>query len=180
MKALTMVAHPDDCVIFAWSFMHHYNHLEWTICYLTYHEHDLRAQEIARFWQPLGIPLIFLGHTDDYRDLETGRYTFAADLAEKDIKRELPNHELVLTHDRNGDYGHLHHKFVHDVVSRFHSHVITFASPQSGNAEYVVENPDYSALDIHRDIVQSFHTQAHKNRYDVPPHVQQLIKESRA
>ena len=158
--------------------MRNFSHLEWTICYLTYHEQDARAQEMAGFWRQQNVPLIFLGHVDNHHDLETGRYSFDADLAANDIRRELRNHDLVLTHDHKGDYGHLHHKFVHDVVKASHDCVVTFADSQSGNAEYVIENADYSTLDIHRDIVQSFHTQAHKNRYDIPPHAQQLIKES--
>jgi hypothetical protein len=54
MKAMAMVAHPDDCVIFAYSFMHHHKHLDWTVCYLTYTEQDARGREFAEFWQRRG------------------------------------------------------------------------------------------------------------------------------
>lgn len=177
MNALAMVAHPDDCVIFAWSFIHHHPRLTWKICYLTYHAQDDRARDIARFWEDKGIALHFLGHVDRHHDLETGRCSFDVDQAAKDILEQVQDQQVILTHDHRGDYGHLHHKFVHDVVTRYHEHVVTFADTQSGNVEYVIENADYSALDIHRSIVQSFHAQAHRNRYSVPGCVQQMIKE---
>lgn len=180
MRALAMVAHPDDCVIFAWSFMHHHAQLQWSISYLTYCAHDDRAQEMVQFWQDKNISLHFLGHVDDYHDLETGRCSFDMVAASQDIAQQCQKYDLILTHDHKGDYGHLHHKFVHDVVTQSHKNVVTFADSESGNAEYTIENPDYTALDIHRSIVQSFHTKAHRNRYHIPSSVHNLFKENQS
>jgi LmbE family N-acetylglucosaminyl deacetylase len=36
MKALCLVAHPDDCVIFAYSYIYNHPEHNWTIGYLTY------------------------------------------------------------------------------------------------------------------------------------------------
>ena len=49
MKALCLVAHPDDCVIFALSYIHNHPNLDWTICYLTYCEWEPRAKELKEF-----------------------------------------------------------------------------------------------------------------------------------
>ena len=76
MKAMAMVAHPDDCVIFAYSFIHHYPQFDWTVCYLTYTEHDARGCEFAKFWRARGVATNFLGYIDDYHDLETGVCSF--------------------------------------------------------------------------------------------------------
>lgn len=178
MKVSTIVAHPDDCVIFAWSFMHHHPDLEWSICYLTYSARDNRAQELGRFWNDRNVPVHFLGYIDDHRDLETGRCSFDTNQAARDIQKHAKDQVIILTHDHKGDYGHLHHKFVHDAVTACHDRVVTFADNQSGNAEYSVENPDYSSLQIHRDIVQSFHINGHRNRYLIPLSVQQLLGKS--
>ena len=76
MKAMVMVAHPDDCVIFAYSFMHQYRQLDWTVCYLTYTESDARGHEFAEFWQRRGVATKFLGYVDDYRDIEANKISF--------------------------------------------------------------------------------------------------------
>lgn len=178
MKALVMVAHPDDCVIFAWSFMHHYDRLDWQICYLTYRLQDPRAQELVRFWARKNIVVSCLGHTDDYRDLETNQCSFDVARANQDIKQMVQDVSLVLTHDHKGDYGHVHHKFVHDAVRSHHPAVVTFADTQSGNAEYSIKDPDYSPLLIHRSIVESFHRDGHRNRYLVSPSAQSILQES--
>lgn len=177
MKATAIVAHPDDCVIFAWSFIQHHPWLEWSVCYLTYQEHDDRAKELSQFWNDKNIPVHFLGYIDEHKDLETGRCSFDTNRASIDIRNHVANQAIVLTHDSKGDYGHLHHKFVHDVVAACHDRVVTFADNQSGNVEYFIENPDYSSLQIHRDIVQSFHINGHRNRYLIPPSVLQILEE---
>ena len=89
MKAMAMVAHPDDCVIFAYSFMHHYKQLDWTVCYLTYTEQDARGREFANFWQQRGVSTKFLGYVDDYRDIEAKRISFDTAAAAKDIQQAI-------------------------------------------------------------------------------------------
>ena len=86
MKALCLVAHPDDCVIFAYSFMHNHPELHWTICYLTYTEQDPRGAELAEFWSRRRIPTQFLGYVDDYRDIENCRLSFDAGEAHQAIQ----------------------------------------------------------------------------------------------
>ena len=61
LKALCVVAHPDDCVIFAWPFIEAHPEFEWTIVYLTYTFFDSRAKEIQSYWDKRGITTTFLG-----------------------------------------------------------------------------------------------------------------------
>lgn len=167
VNALCMVAHPDDCVIFAMSLITTTS-WTWTIGYLTYDESAPRAQEIKKFWQTRKVNTVFLGFEDDWRDIERGSVSFDATQATQAITDLCAPFDIVLTHDSNGDYGHLHHKLVHDSVQ--HPLTITFAGPGLGN-HAVTLNPrpyDLSELPLHAQAIQGFHETQHRNEYHVP------------
>lgn len=167
MKALCAVAHPDDCVIFAYSYIHNHDEMDWTIAYLTYTAQDPRGAELAEFWQRRGIACVFLGYVDDYQDLESQQISFDTDLACNDLQELADHYDLVLTHDVNGDYGHLHHVFVHNCV-RHHPNLVTFAKPNSGTVTLTVPPGTYDLTELpqHRDIVASFFPDGqHRNNY---------------
>jgi len=168
MKAMAVVAHPDDCVIFAYSFIHNRPEYTWTICYLTYCEWEPRAQEFRQFWNGRNIPTIFLGYRDDYRDIENKKISFDEAQARKEISNIILNYDLILTHDEHGDYGHLHHVFVNQATAE-HPHRVTFAGPGQGTVKYSVEPGAYSLdeLPLHRDIVAGFHSTTHTNEYTI-------------
>ncbi len=165
MKALCMVAHPDDCVIFAYSYIYNHPDLDWQICYLTYCEWEPRARELKEFWKRRNITCIFLGYTDDYRDIENKKISFNAEQARREIGNIIQRYDIVLSHDQEGDYGHIHHEFVHDCV-KHHPRLITFAKPGEGTT-YTIPSGTYSLdeLPMHGDIVKSFHTTQHQNSY---------------
>jgi LmbE family N-acetylglucosaminyl deacetylase len=168
MKAVCMVAHPDDCVIFAYSFMHHFRSMQWTVAYLTYEVTDARAREFDAFWQRRGVDTRFLGFPDDYRDIEAGRPSFDTNQARDAIHDAVLGANVILTHDAEGDYGHPHHIFVNRCVQLLcHDHVITFAPPGAGTHHYAIEHPDYDAdqLPLHHDVIKSFHRDQHSNSY---------------
>ena len=168
MKAVCMVAHPDDCVIFAYSLMHHFDRLQWHIGYLTYQDSDSRAHEFDQFWARRGVSTSFLGFPDDYHDIESGQPSFDTNAARDAIHRLVHDADVIVTHSANGDYGHPHHAFVHRCVSLLcHDHVITFAPPGQGTHDYHVPEPDYSEseLPLHWSVIQGFHAKAHRNSY---------------
>jgi hypothetical protein len=177
MKAMTMVAHPDDCVIFAYSFMHHYRHYNWTVCYLTYTDQDSRGQEFAEFWARRNVQTRFLGFVDHWDSVKNGDLGFDETQAQTAIKQAIADQDLIVTHDFRGDYGHLHHEFVAKVISDNHSHMICFAGPGQGNVKYTIEPGVYSLEEfpLHRDIVASFHQQQHVNEYTVTERVRKIL-----
>lgn len=177
MKALCMVAHPDDCVIFGLGLITT-TPWHWTIGYLTYADHEPRAREISDFWQRRNITTKFLGYVDDWHDLETGHISFDQQAARRDITDLCAKFDVVLTHDCNGDYGHLHHRFVHDSV--MHPNKITFAAPDSGNHSVTLPSRPYelSELPLHADIVSSFHHRGHHNQYSIPHNIFYLLDTS--
>jgi hypothetical protein len=177
MKATALVAHPDDCVIFAYSFMHHHPTFDWTVCYLTYTEQDARGQEFANFWSCRNIKTKFLGFTDSWDYVKNGELGFDPVQATTAIMEVTKDQDLILTHDHHGDYGHLHHKFICEVVCNCHTHVVTFAGIGKGNVKYTIE-PDVYSLDefpLHRDIVASFHQGHHTNEYAVSDKVKNIL-----
>ena len=167
MKALCVVAHPDDCIIFGYSYIYNHPEMDWTIGYLTYTAADARGQEIAAFWQRRGIPCVFLGYVDDYRDLESQQISFDTVAARADLVALADQHDLVLTHDADGDYGHLHHVFVHDCVQH-HANLVTFANLGSGTVTLTVPPDTYDLAELpqHQHIVASFFPGGqHRNNY---------------
>lgn len=167
MRALCVVAHPDDCVIFAYSYIHNHPELNWTIAYLTYTVQDPRGHELAAFWQRRGIPCVFLGYVDDYRDIEAQQISFDTAAAQADLAALAAQYDLVLTHDANGDYGHLHHVFVHDCVQH-HSNLVTFAGVDRGTVTLSVPPGAYDLAELpqHQHIVASFFPNGeHRNNY---------------
>lgn len=173
-----MVAHPDDCVIFGWSFMYNQAHMHWTVAYLTYESSADRGRELASFWQRRGIPCVFLGHTDDHRDLATGRCSFDQNQARQQIQSLIADYDIVLTHDSQGDYGHLHHRFVHDCVVSVHARTITFAPITGSGMLFHVPSGglDINELPLHAAIIRDFHQHQHANRYHVPECCMHLLK----
>lgn len=168
MKAVAVVAHPDDCVIFAYSYIYNHPEYQWTICYLTYAEWEPRGLEFREFWNRRNITTMFLGYRDDYRDIENKKISFDQAQAFKEISTIIKSYDLVLTHDEQGDYGHIHHVFVHQATSA-HPHRVTFAGPGRGKVKYSVPAGTYSLdeLPMHRDIIARFHTNNHTNEYTV-------------
>ena len=177
MKALCMVAHPDDCVIFAYSFIHNHPGLEWTICYLTYTKDHPRGIELSKFWQGRGIDTKFLGYADDYRDLDTNCLSFDTVNAQQDIQNLCHKHDIILTHDASGDYGHIHHKFVNMSIPIDHGHVITFAPPGKGTDTYKIPSGVYSLNELpqHSSIIESFHRMIHTNSYNIPMSTKSML-----
>lgn len=167
MNALCMVAHPDDCLIFGYSYIYNHPEHNWTMGYLTYTAQDPRGREIAAFWQRRNIPCVFLGYVDDYRDLESKKISFDTAAAAQDIRALAAKYDLVLTHDHNGDYGHLHHVFVHDCVQE-HAGLVKFADLSGGTVTHTVPAGTYTwdELPQHQDIVRAFFPETyHRNNY---------------
>lgn len=165
MKALCLVAHPDDCIIFAYSYIHNHPEMDWTICYLTYCEWEPRAQEMIKFWRKRNITCVCLGYTDDYRDIENKKISFNEEQARREIRSIIKSYDLVLTHDEHGDYGHIHHVFVHD-CAKDHPNLVTFAKPGEGTT-YSVPAGIYTLDEFpqHKDIIAGFHNTEHRNSY---------------
>jgi hypothetical protein len=110
---------------------------------------------------------MFLGYTDDYRDLETKTISFDTQQAEREIKGIIKLYDLVLTHNEHGDYGHLHHVFVHDCAQN-HPGLVKFADLAGGTVTLSVPTGTYDLAELpqHGDIIKTFFPDGqHQNNY---------------
>jgi hypothetical protein len=157
MKALCVVAHPDDCVIFAWPFIDQFLDFDWTLLYVTYDEQEPRGEEISKFWKNHGIQTKFLGCIDTYQDMLNNKISFDTDCVFKEIQNYCSQSDLVLTHASDGDYGHIHHKFVHECVSESDVAKVWFSNHQEYNFKCVRKTVlDLDLLPLHKDVILQF------------------------
>ena len=166
MNALCLVAHPDDCVIFAYSYMWHHSEWDWTVAYLTTAASEPRAREIAEFWQRRKITTKFIGLVDHWQDNDTKTFNFwNPDHAQQQCWDLACAYDLVLTHGQQGEYGHIHHCLVHKAVAQ-HPNLVTFADINTGQ-EYVLppEAYDLAELPLHAHMIMQFHPTQHRNFY---------------
>jgi len=170
MRALCLVAHPDDCVIFGLSYIYHHPEHDWTVAYLTYTPESERGAEMAKFWQRRNIPTVFLGFEDHWHDNEQKKYTrWKQKHAEHACRNLARKFDLVLTHDELGDYGHIHHQLVHQAVC-WHWRLVTFAPVNNGTVTLTVPPDAYTLqeLPLHGEIIAGFHSNGHSNSYKEP------------
>ena len=158
MKAIAAVAHPDDCVIFARPYIDSHPEYQWHVVYMTYRAQDSRAQEISAYWNTRGITTEFLGFQDDYQDQLTQRFNF---WSSTDAMTKLINAcrdaDLILTHYEDGDYGHIHHKLVHQAIKKLAIDQVYFASTFNYNTRYIAkDNLPLDQFPLHRDVIEQF------------------------
>ena len=156
MKALCLVAHPDDCVIFAYSYMFNHPEHEWTVGYLTYQSNEPRAAEFAKFWNKRNIDTVFLGFEDHWHDNEQKKLTrwYGLDAA-AECQLLARDYDIVLTHDEHGDYGHIHHKLVHSAVATLNTKQVYFASTFNYNKRYMaLGDLPMDQFPLHRDVIE--------------------------
>jgi LmbE family N-acetylglucosaminyl deacetylase len=158
LTGVAVVAHPDDCIIYAWPFFEFCGDIvDWTVVYLTYTEQDPRAQEVTKFWNARGIKTCFLGQLDDYNQVIQGQLGFDGEVARQLINNSCTDADIILTHAADGDYGHLHHVFVHECVYALGKPLVCFANWETKNL--VCNRSEVLNLDeipVHRDAVKDW------------------------
>lgn len=157
MNAVCLVAHPDDCVIFAWPFIEAHPGFKWTIVYLTHTPWHPRAKEATAFWNTKNINTVFLGYKDEWEYVKNGNLGFDAEQAERELTGIASEYDLILTHYEDGDYGHLHHKFVNTCANKTTVPKVYFASTFNYNTEYKAqESVDTEQWPLHREVIEGF------------------------
>jgi hypothetical protein len=179
MKAIAMVAHPDDCILFALGIIVHMPEWSWSIGYLTYTRDSDRGQEIGDFWQRRNIETHWLGYLDDYRDIERGTVSFDAAAAAQDVQKLISDYDVVVTHNAAGDSGHIHHRFVNTCVQN-HPTVITFSPFGQGNLHVALPNGLYTLDEIpqHAELGDFISPVNRQNEYCVPEHLKSLCSKT--
>ena len=107
---LLIVAHPDDETL--WGYHQLKNNKGWKIISITNAHNNIRVKELTNIAEYWGAALEIW----NYKDCPI-RYNMHPQLY-NDIKKEIakPNVKMVLTHNALGEYGHIQHKKVSQVV----------------------------------------------------------------
>ena len=98
---------------------------------------------------------------------------------EKELASICSSYDLILTHYEDGDYGHVHHKFVNQSVKNLVTPKVYFASTFNYNTEYVVQTPaSADELPLHQSVIEEF-TDRNTGRYIVTPEAELIIKKNK-
>jgi hypothetical protein len=176
MKAVCMVAHPDDCAIFGYQFIMEHRDWDWKICYLTYNRTDPRGAEISKFWEKRGIATMFCGMPDIWESVQKGELGFKSHDAEKWIRSACDNADIILTHNKDGEYGHPHHLFINKVINFITKPKVFFGKyPEYYNQLISTLTPpfDTSELPLHEQVIRGF--DLCKWKYFITPEAQSMI-----
>lgn len=113
MKALVVVAHPDDETIFLGGYMLKNPEWDWTVISVTHSVDSVRGQEFLQACRRLSATPIMLGQEDIFeKDLDQDLIVrFLKELSQQSF-------DMVFTHNQGGEYGHPHHIRVHQAVKQ--------------------------------------------------------------
>lgn len=109
-----IVAHPDDDMIWGGSHLIDDNYL--VVC-ITCGAREDRVLEFKNVMNATGSKYIMLDYPDKTNGERDNWDTVYSDII-KDIERILAmkDWKLIVTHNENGEYGHIHHKMTHSIV----------------------------------------------------------------
>jgi len=113
-KALVLVAHPDDEVIWMGGTIMRYDDVEWTVVSLCRNGDKDREPKFRRVCDKLGVR----GVMDDVEDDDKMSLEESVAIFKKAILKNTKNKlfDICFTHNKNGEYGHARHKGVYLAV----------------------------------------------------------------
>ncbi len=120
-SCLLVVSHPDDDAIFAGGLQSRMSALDWTVVVVTHRRDCQRGHELLAWQDFLSTDpgrIHFLGHRDDPDDWLRRRCSLDEDVVATDLGGLELSPDLVVTHNRMGEYRHPHHRLTHRVVRR--------------------------------------------------------------
>lgn len=115
INKIMIVAHPDDDMIFGGSHLIDDDYL--VVC-ITCGARSDRVKEFKNVMNVTGDKYIMLDYPDKTNG-ERDNWDSVYDKITKDIEQilDLKDWNLIVTHNIDGEYGHIHHKMTHNIVT---------------------------------------------------------------
>lgn len=121
---LMIVAHPDDETLWGFGDLDKKKFL--VVC-VTCGRNRVREREIETAMKMTDDKLISLGYTDKFLKRRS-HWKFCYNNIEYDLNTiiKMKKWNTIVTHNKDGEYGHMHHKMVHDMVSNIHPQNLSY------------------------------------------------------
>lgn len=121
---LMIVAHPDDETL--WGF----NELEkdkFLVVCVTCGRNKIREKEIENAMKMTDDKLLSLGYTDKFLHRRS-KWKFCYNNIKYDLDTiiKLKKWNSIVTHNKDGEYGHMHHKMIHNIVEKEHPKNVSY------------------------------------------------------
>ena len=112
---------------------------------------------------------------DDWESVKNGNLGFNAEQAERELSGIASNYDLILTHFEDGDYGHIHHKFVNQSANKTVVPKVYFASTFNYNTQYQATEPINTELwPLHKEVIEGFQNR-NTGLYIVTPEAKHIL-----
>lgn len=159
-RALCMVAHPDDCLIFGYHYILSHRQYRWTIGYLILDDHSPRVEEMRGYWARHAIDVFSLDlpHDPPPSDLSSGRCSIPYHEAKDAIEAVVRDYDHVLSHGGPGEYGHPHHVFLHGIMNDLGREFVAFDVGPDAPLTFGVPRDDHESLTLHRRAIRNIVT----------------------
>jgi LmbE family N-acetylglucosaminyl deacetylase len=157
-RALCLVAHPDDCVIFGYHYILSHREHQWSIAYLIPEDVSPRVEEMRGYWRRhlIDVRSLELPHDPPPSDITNGRCTIPYDMARSAIVDLIGDHDVVLSHGEAGEYGHPHHRFLHQILKDLGIPFVSFDVGADAPERFGVPRDDQESLPLHRRAIERF------------------------
>jgi len=157
-KALCIVAHPDDCVIFGYHYILANRQFEWTIAYLILDDDSPRVEEMRGYWKRHSIDVFSLAlpHDPPPADITNRRCSIPYPEAKRRIEETAGQYDHLLTHGKEGEYGHPHHVFLHRIVEELGRGFVAFDIGPSAPLRCSWPRDEQESLPLHGRAIRRF------------------------
>lgn len=115
MASAVIIAHPDDEVLWAGGWLIRNPGTTVICCSVPRHD-SIRAWKFFDSCEVLGAYPRLIPATESDPDKPLGHLDAL----------DLSRYDQIITHNRFGEYGHLHHRNVHQYITKRHNNVVTF------------------------------------------------------